>query len=102
MSAEKRACILIELEPGREQGFGESLTEMVETGKAEGCLTPTCVIKKVDFVYGAFDIVMILEGDAKEFENIIYQLRALPHIRRTETLLCFEKVIWEDLGARLT
>jgi hypothetical protein len=102
MSAVKRAYVLVELEPGREKEFGEDLVEMMESAKNEGCKSPNCGIKKVDFVYGTFDVVLILEGEPEDVENVVLRLRTVPHIRKTETLLCFEKMLWQDLGARLT
>jgi hypothetical protein len=102
MSDIKCAYILVELEPGREKEFGEEIADMFDSAKKEGCITPNCGIKKMDFVYGAFDVILILEGEPKDVENVVLRLRTVPHIRKTETLLCFEKILWEDLGARLT
>jgi len=93
MDTTRRAYVLIELEPGKEKEFGSALSDILETTKG---------ISKVDFVYGAFDIVMALEGETKEVEDAILKVRTLSFVHKTETLLCFEKLLWEDLGGRLT
>jgi hypothetical protein len=93
MNTARRAYVLIELEPGKEKEFGTALSDILENAKG---------ISKLDFVYGAFDVVMALDGEAKEVEDVILKVRTLSSVHKTETLLCFEKLLWEDLGGRLT
>ncbi|MDH5362265.1 MAG: hypothetical protein OEW84_03010 [Aigarchaeota archaeon] len=73
-----RAYLLAEVYPGKEKEFlkkAKSFPAMVS----------------VDLVHGAFDMVMLLDGDLKTIDETIMKVRSLQGIRRTETLLGFEK-----------
>jgi len=41
-------------------------------------------------VHGAFDVVIILEGDLKTIDDTILKVRSIQGVSRTESLLGFE------------
>jgi len=92
-SEDYRAYVLIEIQPGKEKEFSEYVT-------SKG-LSRDINVERMDFVHGSFDAVVLLRGTMKSIDARILELRKSPLIRRTETLLCFEMLSWEDLSGRL-
>ena len=92
-SEDYRAYILIEIQPGKEKDFSEYVM-------SKG-LPRDINVERMDFVHGSFDVVMLLRGTMKSIDARILELRKSPLIRRTETLLCFEMLNWEDISGRL-
>jgi hypothetical protein len=88
-----RAYVLVELRPGKEKAFCEEILEkgMILDSKVE----------RTDFVHGPYDFICILNGEIKEVDQRIMDLRTSPHIRKTETLICFEVFTWEDVKSRV-
>lgn len=72
-----RSYLLIEVEPGKEEYVIPQLRR-----------TPS--VSLVDFVHGEYDVVCVLEGDVKEVDKAVIEIRKLPHIRRTVTLTAFK------------
>lgn len=72
-----RSYVLIEVEPGKEDYVIPQLRKMAH-------------VSAVDFVHGDYDVVCILEGDLKEIDRTVIEVRKLPHIRRTVTLTAFK------------
>jgi len=58
-------------------------------------------VERMDFVHGSFDVVILLRGTMKSIDARIMELRKSPLIRRTETLLAFDMLNWEDVSGRL-
>jgi hypothetical protein len=88
-----RVYVLVEVQPGKEQEFA---TEMLSKGviidsKAE----------RMDFVHGSYDFVFMLSGKMSNIDQRLLELRKSPFVRRTETLICFEMMPWEDVSGRL-
>jgi hypothetical protein len=44
-------------------------------------------VVQCDVVHGAYDIVVIVEGEPKTIDETILKLRKIPHVRKTESLL---------------
>jgi hypothetical protein len=94
MSSEHyRAYVLIEIQPGKEKDF-------TEYALPKG-LQRDINVERMDFVHGSFDAVVLLRGTMKSIDARILELRKSPLIRRTETLLCFDMLNWEDISGRL-
>ncbi|MEM2866406.1 MAG: Lrp/AsnC ligand binding domain-containing protein [Candidatus Hadarchaeales archaeon] len=72
-----RSYLLIEVEPGKEEYVIPQLRK-----------TPH--VSMVDFVHGEYDVVCVLEGNVKDVDNAVIEIRKLPHIRRTVTLTAFK------------
>lgn len=47
-------------------------------------------LKFVDLVHGEYDIVCVMEGEYKDIDRKITEIRKLPFIRKTTTLTAFE------------
>lgn len=75
----KRAYVLIEIQPGKENQFKEEImSKHVLTDPKE---------ERIDLVHGIFDYVIILFGQVKDIDRRIIEIRSSPYIARTETLL---------------
>jgi hypothetical protein len=76
----KRAYLLIEVEPGKEAGLIGQLDNQTHVVRA-------------DFVHGGYDIVCILEGEYREMDETVLQIRRLPNVRKTTTLTVFDTAL---------
>jgi hypothetical protein len=85
-----RAYVLIELHPGKEKEFGDEIL-------SKGLLVDSKV-ERMDFVHGPFDFVIILCGAMEDIDRRLMEMRKSPHVRKTETLFCFEMFDWEDIA----
>jgi hypothetical protein len=88
-----RAYVLVEIQPGKEREF-------VDEVLSKGLITDSKV-ERIDFVHGSFDFVIMLNGTMQNVDRRIMELRKSPFVRKTETLICFEILSWEDLSGRL-
>jgi hypothetical protein len=88
-----RAYVLVELRPGKEKDFCE---EILEKG-----LILDSKIERTDFVHGSYDFICILNGEIKDIDKRIIQLRTSPHIRKTETLICFDMFTWDEIKQKV-
>lgn len=88
VSRKQKAYILIRVQPGKEVELYDGLKEIRN-------------IVGIDFVRGSFDFIVLAEGSGSEVENVVFEVRKLPHIVSTETLTCFETFPWEELSGRL-
>ena len=93
MSQGNRAYVLVEIQPGKEQEFD---SEILSKG-----LILDSKVERMDLVHGSFDFVIMLCGAMADIDQRIMEIRKSPFVRRTETLLCFEMISWEDLSGRL-
>ncbi len=87
------AYVLVVLQPGKEQEFAN---EIISKGLI---LDPK--IEKMDFVHGSFDFIVILKGATYDTDRRILEMRKLPYVRRTETLIPFEMLNWEDVSEKV-
>jgi hypothetical protein len=88
-----RAYVLVEIQPGKEREFAD---EVLSKG-----LIIDSKVERIDFVHGSFDFVLMLTGTMQSVDRRIMELRKSPFVRKTETLICFEMLSWEDLSGRL-
>jgi hypothetical protein len=86
-----RAYVLVVIEPGKEQEFAN---EIVSKG-----LTVSSKVEKMDFVHGSFDFIIVFSGTKEDIDYRILEIRRLPYVRSTVTLIPFEMLKWEDLSA---
>ena len=82
-----RAYVLVELQPGKEREFGE---EILSRG-----LILDSKVERFDFVHGSFDFIITFYGTMKDVDGRIIEMRKSPHIRKTQTLICFEMFTWD-------
>jgi hypothetical protein len=88
-----RAYVLVELCPGKEKEFCE---EILKKG-----LILDSKVERTDFVHGSYDFICILNGNIKDIDRRIIELRRSPYIRKTETLICFEMFTWEEVKKKV-
>lgn len=89
-----RAYVLVVIQPGKEQEFANEIL-------SKGFILDSKV-EKVDFVHGSFDFIIILTGTKHEIDWRILEMRKLPYVRRTETLIPFDMLSWEDISSKLS
>jgi hypothetical protein len=84
-----RAYVLVAIQPGKEQEFANEIVSkrLINDSKVE----------RVDFVHGNFDFVITLNGTAIDIDNRIMKIRLLPYVQRTETLIPFQMLNWEEM-----
>ncbi len=92
-SQTNHAYVLVVLQPGKEQEFAN---EIISKG-----LILDSKVEKMDFVHGSFDFIVILTGNTFDIDRRILEMRKLPYVRRTETLIPFEMLNWEDVSETL-
>jgi hypothetical protein len=75
-----RSYILVHVDPGHEMDIidGSSMTAGISSFAG---------VVQADIVHGAYDIVVVVEGDPKTIDETIMKLRKIPHVRKTESLL---------------
>ncbi|MCW4044360.1 MAG: hypothetical protein NWE94_02440 [Candidatus Bathyarchaeota archaeon] len=90
-SKNSRAYVLAVIQPGKEREFANEVV-------SRGWILDSKV-EKMDFVHGSFDFIIILTGSTHDIDCRILELRQLPYVRRTETLIPFEMLNWDDISA---
>jgi len=88
-----RVYVLVEVQPGREKEF---MDEVLSKG-----LIRNSRVERMDFVHGSFDLVVVLTGAMKDVDARVIEMRKIPFVLRTETLISFGMLKWEDLSSRL-
>jgi len=91
MSSENsRAYVLVTIQPGKEQEFAN---EVLSKG-----LIFNSKVERMDFVHGSFDFIVMLVGRTQDIDHLIFEMRKFPFVRKTETLIPFEMLSWEDIS----
>lgn len=90
----ERAYVLIQLHPGKEEDFAK---EIISKGVI---IDPQ--VERIDFVHGSFDLIIVLSGTKHEIDNRILEMRKLPFVTRTEALIPFDLLNWEDISAKIS
>ena len=91
MSKIDHAYILVVVQPGKESEFQNEMSKkMLGGAKAE----------KIDFVHGSYDFIIILSGAIEDINRRIMEMRKLSYVRRTETLIPFGALNWDNLPSR--
>ena len=93
-SKNERAYVLVIIQPGKEQEFAN---EILSKG-----LMLDSKVERLDFVHGSFDFIIILTGTKQDIDRRILEMRKLAFVRRTETLIPFEMLNWEDVQTKLS
>ena len=75
-----RAYILVDVDPGYEK-------DIIDGSAMSAGVSSFAGVVQADVVYGANDLVVVVEGDPKTVDETIMKLRKIPHVRKTETLL---------------
>ena len=88
-----RAYVLVIIEPGKDEAFAHAI---VSTG-----LLARTVIERMDFVHGMFDFIITLKGTRESIDSMIVEMRKLPFVKRTQTLIPFDMFTWEDMSTTL-
>ena len=88
-----RVYVLVEVQPGREKEF---MDEVLSRG-----LIRNSRVERMDVVHGSFDLVVMLTGAMKDVDARVIAMRKIPFVLRTETLISFGMLNWEDLSGRL-
>ncbi len=88
VSRKHKAYILVRVHPGKELDFFKELKE-------------TSHIVAMDLVRGPYDFIVVVEGNEKEVDSIIFKIRKLPYILGTETMMAFEAFPWEDISGHI-
>jgi tRNA(Ser,Leu) C12 N-acetylase TAN1 len=73
-----RSYILVKIQTGKEESFFEKVKEVKN-------------IVQVDEVFGEYDAVLIFEGELKQMDEAIVQIRKIPYVRTTQTLTSLAK-----------
>ncbi len=84
-----RAYLLVVIEPGKEKDFANQIIH-------QGLILDSKV-ERMDFVHGSFDFIIILTGTPLDIDQRILAIRKLSYVKRTETLIPFEMLDWEDV-----
>ncbi|MGA2682809.1 MAG: flavodoxin domain-containing protein [Candidatus Bathyarchaeia archaeon] len=87
------AYILVVIQPGKEQEFAD---EVVSKG-----LILDSAVEKLDFVHGSFDFIVVLTGSRDDVDRRILEMRKIPFVESTETLIPFEMLNWDDVSSVL-
>ncbi len=84
-----RAYVLVAIQPGREQEFANEVVSkrLINDPKVE----------RIDFVHGNFDFIIALNGTSQDIDSRILKIRLLPYVQRTETLIPFQMLNWEEI-----
>lgn len=83
-----RMYVLVAIKPGKEQDFADEIAKL-------GLIRdPT--VDKIDFVHGSFDFIITFNGPMDEVDSSILEIRLLPYVLRTETLIPFKLFKWEE------
>jgi len=75
----KRAYVLVQIQPGKEKEFNNEILSKKLLVDPE--------VERVDFVHGPYDFVIILSGTIKDMDRRIIEIRKIPFIVKTETLI---------------
>jgi len=89
-SKSDRVYVLLVIQPGKEQEFAN---EVVSKG-----LTLSSKVEGMDFVHGSFDFIIIFSGNREDIDWKILEMRKLPYVRSTTTLIPFQMLKLEDLS----
>ncbi|MHA2172928.1 MAG: hypothetical protein ACXAB7_23955 [Candidatus Kariarchaeaceae archaeon] len=75
-----RAYVLVNVDPGHEK-------DIIDGSAMSSGLSSLTGVVQADVVHGAYDIIVVIEGEPNIIEETIMKLRKLSHVRKTESLL---------------
>ena len=85
--------VLVIIQPGKEQEFANAIISR------RLILDPE--IERIDFVHGFYDFIGVLTGNRVDIDRRIIEMRQLPYVQSTETLIPFEMLNWDDVSSTL-
>jgi len=88
LERKQRAYILIRVQPGKEIELYEELKQMPN-------------ITAIDLIRGAFDFIVVIEGDPANLDRAVLGVRKIPFVLATETMTVWETFPWEDVSGQL-
>jgi uncharacterized protein with GYD domain len=88
LSRKQKAYILIRVQPGKEIELYDELKQLPN-------------ITGIDLVRGAFDFVVVSEGDANDVDAVVLRIRKSPYVVNTETMTAFESFLWQEVSGQL-
>ncbi len=91
MSKIDHAYVLVVVQPGKESEFQNEMSRKMPGGAK---------VEKIDFVHGSYDFILILIGAIEDINRRIIEMRKLSYVRRTETLIPFGALNWDNLPSR--
>jgi hypothetical protein len=91
MSKIDHAYVLVVVQPGKESEFQNEMSRKMPSGAK---------VEKIDFVHGSYDFIIMLSGPMEEINQKIMDMRKLPYVRKTETLIPFGALNWDNLPTR--
>jgi hypothetical protein len=83
-----RMYVMVAIKPGKEQDFADEIARLG--------LIRDPKVEKIDFVHGSFDFIITFCGLADDIDGRILEIRLLPYVLRTETLIPFKLFKWEE------
>ena len=78
-----RAYILVQVDPGQEM-------DIIAGSAMNAGISSFAGVVQANVVHGAYDIVVVVEGEPKTIDETIMKLRKIPHVRKTESLLTMQ------------
>lgn len=87
-SSNQKAYVLIRVQPGKEIELYDELKQIPN-------------VTGVDLVRGAFDFVVVAEGEAKDVDRVVLRVRKSPYVLNTETMTAFETFLWQEVSGQL-
>jgi len=94
MSSETgRSYVLVVIQPGKEREFADEVISKE--------LIFDSTVEKLDFVHGSFDFIAVLTGSRDDIDRRILEIRKIPYVESTETLIPFEMLNWDDISSVL-
>jgi hypothetical protein len=85
---DNRAYVLVGIQPGKEQEFANEI--------ALKGLKQDSIVERMDFVHGSFDFIIVFNGSGLDIDRRILEIRLLPYVQRTETLIPFKMLNWSS------
>lgn len=78
-----RAYVLVNIDPGHEK-------DIIEGSAMSAGISSFTGVVQADVTYGAYDIIVVIEGEPKTIDSTIMKLRKLSHVVKTESLLTMQ------------
>jgi hypothetical protein len=85
--------VMVAIQPGKEQEFANEIISKA--------LILDSIVEKMDFVQGDFDFIVILTGNTHDIDRRILEMRKIPYVQSTTTLIPFEMLNWDDIAVIL-
>ena len=84
----QKAYVLIRVHPGKEIELYDELKQIPK-------------ITGIDLVRGAFDFVVVTEGEANDIDTVVLRIRKSAYVLNTETMTAFETFLWQEVSGQL-